>query len=87
MQLKTLLTSPLADIFSGSEKPFSFQQGDVIEMLDYPEGETKKEGWGYGECRRNGEKGVYPSDGIYVIPCMKKPPDEFLVSGLVFIVF
>ena len=46
---------------------------------DVPPSVVLKQNWAYGQCLRTGEKGVFPFDGIYVIPCKDKPPPEFLV--------
>ena len=61
-------------------KPFKFKKGDVIRMLDDapPEGKTKDD-WAVGICERTKAKGPFPLDCVYAIPCVERPPEEFLV--------
>ena len=66
---------------TGSE--FKFRKGDVIKLLnEAPEG-VKKDDWAVGVVERTGVKGAFPLDCVYAIPCVERPPQEFLVSKLV----
>ena len=67
-------------------KPFKFKKGDVIRMLDDapPEGKTKDD-WAVGICERTKAKGPFPLDCVYAIPCVERPPEEFLVRSVFFL--
>ena len=62
---------------------FHFRQGDVIIL---PEEENNDEAtpdeWATGICERSGSKGRFPMDCVYVLPCLDRPPDAFLVCIL-----
>ena len=38
--------------------------------------------WCYGECERTKKKGDFPTECIYVLPTITKPPMEVLVKQL-----
>ncbi len=63
---------------------FHFVQGDVI-LLPEEEvqhgGEARPDEWAVGVCERTGKRGRFPMDCVYVLPCLEKPPDAFLVSA------
>ena len=63
--------------------PFKFRKGDVIKFVDEdPEG-TNKDDWAVGVVERTGVKGSFPLDTVYAVPCVERPPQEFLVSDTV----
>ena len=41
-------------------------------------------GWCVGTVERTMEKGDFPAETVYVIPCLTKPPNEILVSFFLF---
>ncbi|KAK2172043.1 hypothetical protein NP493_996g00031 [Ridgeia piscesae] len=61
-----------------SSKPFRFRQGDLIMLMDDIPGCTKKDDWAFGKCVRNGSVGQFPFDLVYILPTIRKPPDEFV---------
>ncbi|KAG1715049.1 Myosin-VIIa [Nymphon striatum] len=57
----------------------SFNQGDLIYLESESTGESAVEtGWCVGRCEKTGEKGDFPAECIYVLPCITKPPDDIL---------
>ncbi len=55
-------------------------KGDLI-ILEQENGEAvMNSGWCYGECARNGRRGDFPAECVYVLPTITKPPPEILVS-------
>ncbi len=57
----------------------SFMKGDLI-ILEQENGEAvMNSGWCYGECARNGRRGDFPAECVYVLPTITKPPPEILV--------
>jgi hypothetical protein len=38
--------------------------------------------WGEGLCERTNMKGCFPVESVYVLPTMKRPPSDILVSKL-----
>ena len=67
---------------------FEFRKGDVIEILkDKPEltnhearHGTKASDWAVGLVERTQVKGSFPLNCVYAIPCVERPPEEFLVK-------
>ena len=67
---------------------FEFRKGDVIEILkDTPEltnhearHGTKASDWAVGLVERTQVKGSFPLNCVYAIPCVERPPEEFLVN-------
>jgi len=49
-------------------------------LMDDIPGCTKKDDWAFGKCVRNGSVGQFPFDLVYILPTIRKPPDEFVVS-------
>ncbi|XP_049856810.1 myosin-VIIa [Schistocerca gregaria] len=57
----------------------TFQKGDLIILEDDSTGETvMNSGWCVGRCERTGEKGDFPAETVYVLPCCSKPPQDIL---------
>ncbi len=73
-------------IFLGEGSSFlSFMKGDLI-ILEQENGEAvMNSGWCYGECARNGRRGDFPAECVYVLPTITKPPPEILVSLFVWL--
>ncbi len=62
----------------------SFLKGDLI-ILEQENGEAvMNSGWCFGECARNGRRGDFPAECVYVLPTITKPPPEILVSTVRF---
>ncbi|XP_072432946.1 myosin VIIAa isoform X3 [Chiloscyllium punctatum] len=56
----------------------SFQKGDLI-LLDHDTGEQVMTcGWGHGMNERTKQKGDFPTDCVYVLPTVTKPPAEIV---------
>jgi hypothetical protein len=55
------------------------KKGDVIELADGNLGESD---WGEGQCERTHMKGCFPLESVYVLPAIKRPPSDILVSKL-----
>ena len=72
-------------------QPFEFRKGDVIKLLsEDPEltshearQGTRSSDWAVGVVERTGVKGSFPLDTDYAVPCVERPPQEFLVSDTV----
>lgn len=59
------------------------QKGDMIELTDGNLGESVLSGeWGEGLCERTQVKGCFPVESVYVLPAIKRPPSDILVSKL-----
>ena len=59
---------------------FSFHKGDLIE-LDQENGESVMNSGRYvGKCSRTGKAGDFPTECVYVLPTITRPPTEILVS-------
>jgi hypothetical protein len=59
------------------------QKGDMIELTDGNLGESVLSGeWGEGLCERTQVKGCFPVESVYVLPTIKRPPSDILVSKL-----
>ncbi|XP_025836216.1 myosin-VIIa isoform X1 [Agrilus planipennis] len=57
----------------------TFQKGDLIILEEDSTGETVlNSGWCVGRCERTQEKGDFPAETVYVLPCMSKPPSDIL---------
>ena len=60
---------------------FHFRQGDVIYLPEEENvNEARHDDWAVGVCERTKQKGRFPMDCVYVLPCVDKPPDAFLVN-------
>lgn len=58
----------------------NFTKGDLVVLEDDSTGETVlNSGWCIGTCERTGEKGDFPSEMVYVLPSLTKPPNDILV--------
>ncbi|KAI9536935.1 Unconventional myosin-VIIa [Dissostichus eleginoides] len=64
---------------SGEESTFlSFLKGDLI-LLDQDSGEqVLNSGWAHGVNGRTNQKGDFPADCVYVLPCMTRPQQEIV---------
>lgn len=65
-----------------SEGPtaISFNQGDLIHLEDGYSGDAiAKNGWVPGRLDRTGEKGDIPTESIYVLPTITKPPASVVI--------
>ncbi|KAM9732681.1 myosin VIIAa [Menidia menidia] len=63
----------------GGESTFlSFQKGDLIQ-LDPDSGETVLScGWAHGLNERTNQRGDFPADCVYVLPCCGRPPPDLV---------
>ncbi|XP_010781102.1 myotilin-like [Notothenia coriiceps] len=68
-----------AHLSSGEESTFlSFLKGDLI-LLDQDSGEqVLNSGWAHGVNGRTNQKGDFPADCVYVLPCMTRPQQEIV---------
>ncbi len=39
-----------------------------------------KYSWAGGTVERSGERGDFPAETVYILPCVNRPPDDILVS-------
>ena len=39
-------------------------------------------GWCTGTCERTEDRGDFPAEAVYVLPCLSRPPDDILVRQL-----
>lgn len=67
----------------------TFQKGDLIILEEDSTGETVlNSGWCVGRCERTQEKGDFPAETVYVLPCMSKPPTDvlqlFSIEGMLY---
>ncbi|XP_060517528.1 myosin-VIIa-like isoform X2 [Cylas formicarius] len=61
------------------ESFLSFKKGDLIILKNNLNGEALMTStWGYGEC--NGRVGDFPTESIYILPTMSRPPPDILIS-------
>ena len=72
-------------LFTGDQQGTStflnFVKGDLILLDDDTSGEAVlTSGWCTGTCERNEERGDFPAEAVYVLPCLSRPPDDILVS-------
>lgn len=57
----------------------AFKKGDLIELKNGLTGEILLSAtWGYGEC--NGKRGDFPTEHVYILPTLTKPPNEILLA-------
>ena len=57
-----------------------FSRGDLILLDEENTGETVlNSGWCAGTNERTEERGDFPAEAVYVLPCLNKPPDDILV--------
>ena len=55
----------------------------MIELVDGNVGESVMSGdWGEGVCERTQMKGCFPKESVYVLPALKRPTSDILVSKL-----
>ncbi|XP_053403423.1 myosin-VIIa-like [Mercenaria mercenaria] len=59
----------------------NFKKGDLIVLLQENGENLKNSELCYGECVRTTKKGNFPSESVYVLPTITKPPPEILVSS------
>ena len=65
----------------GSSTFLNFVKGDLILLDEDTSGEAVlTSGWCTGTCERNEERGDFPAEAVYVLPCLSRPPDDILVS-------
>ena len=68
-------------IFIGEGSSFlSFQKGDLIQLESEDGEDIMNTGWCFGECERTKKKGDFPTECVYVLPTIIKPPMEVLVN-------
>jgi len=61
------------------------ERGDLILLEGDQTGATvTTSGWASGAVKRSGERGEFPAENLYVLPCVNEPPDDILVGGLAF---
>ncbi|KAJ0182072.1 hypothetical protein K1T71_002794 [Dendrolimus kikuchii] len=57
----------------------NFTKGDLIILEEESTGEAVlNNGWCIGRCERTMEKGDFPSETVYVLPALTKPPPDIL---------
>lgn len=57
----------------------TFSKGDLIILDDSNTGETvQNSGWCVGTCERTEQRGDFPAEAVYVLPCLTKPPTDIL---------
>ncbi|XP_061103707.1 unconventional myosin-VIIa-like isoform X1 [Conger conger] len=73
----TLLDSPYAP---GDDSTFlSFTKGDLILLdQDFTGEQVMNLGWAHGVNDRSKESGDFPSDLVYVLPCVTRPPYDLV---------
>ena len=59
----------------------SFRRGDLIQLESEEGVDISTSGWCYGVCERTGQRGDFPSECVYKLPTLSKPPSEILVSN------
>ena len=65
----------------GSSTFLNFVKGDLILLDEDTSGEAVlTSGWCTGTCERTEERGDFPAEAVYVLPCLSRPPDDILVS-------
>ena len=60
----------------------SFQTGDLIRVESEYDEDIVNTRWCYGECEHTKKKGDFPTECVYVLPAITKPPIEVLVKQL-----
>ena len=64
----------------GSSTFLNFVKGDLILLDEDTSGEAVlTSGWCTGTCERTEERGDFPAEVVYVLPCLSRPPDDILV--------
>ena len=67
----------------GSSTFLNFVKGDLILLDEDTSGEAVlTSGWCTGTCERTEERGDFPAEVVYVLPCLSRPPDDILVSSI-----
>lgn len=62
-----------------AESFLAFKKGDLISLKGGLNGEKlMTTTWGYGEC--NGKAGDFPTECIYIIPTLSRPPSDILTA-------
>lgn len=57
----------------------TFKKGDLITLKNGLNGEALMSAtWGYGECNKT--SGDFPTEHVYILPCLKAPPEDILIS-------
>ncbi|XP_043214510.1 myosin-VIIa-like isoform X4 [Amphibalanus amphitrite] len=57
----------------------NFRKGDLIHLEDDSTGETvMNSGWCVGTCQRDGGRGDFPAETVYVLPALTRPPPDIL---------
>ena len=63
----------------------NFVRGDLILLDEDTSGEAVlTSGWCTGTCERTEDRGDFPAEAVYVLPCLSRPPDDILVRQLEF---
>ena len=66
----------------GSSTFLNFVKGDLILLDEDTSGEAVlTSGWCTGTCERTEERGDFPAEVVYVLPCLSRPPDDILVRS------
>lgn len=67
-------------LFLGDNPSYlSFTQGDLILLDDGHTGDSvATNNWAAGRNERSGERGDFPSEFVYVLPALVKPPNNIL---------
>ena len=69
----------------GSLTFLNFVRGDLILLDEDTSGEAVlTSGWCTGTCERTEDRGDFPAEAVYVLPCLSRPPDDILVRQLEF---
>lgn len=69
----------------GASTFLNFVKGDLILLDEDTTGEAVlTSGWCAGTCERTEERGDFPAEAVYVLPCLNRPPDDILVNFLNF---
>ena len=67
----------------GSSTFLNFVRGDLILLDEDTSGEAVlTSGWCTGTCERTEDRGDFPAEAVYVLPCLSRPPDDILVRQL-----
>jgi myosin-7 len=72
-------TGTMSSTSSTSTTFLSFAKGDLIELEDDSTGETAMNtGWCVGRSATTKERGDFPAEAVYILPCLSRPPPEIL---------
>ena len=64
----------------GSSSLVGLTRGDLVLLDDDNTGESvQASGWAAGTVERTGDRGDFPAETVYVLPCVNRPPDDILV--------